>query len=149
MGDIRHEIDRLDQEIISLLGNRLEYVHAAAKFKTSETSVRALDRVASMLTDRERWAIEQGLQPEPIRQLYVDLIEYCTEHELREWTKPRSRTRRLAPPLEELASIAAVNRWATSPPDDEAAAKSKFASATTRSRSVTPSPAGTCSSLTR
>jgi len=88
MGDIRHEIDQIDQEIIGLLGNRLQYVHAAAKFKTSETSVRALDRVASMLTDRERWATEQGLQPEPIRQLYVDLIEYFTEHELREWTKP-------------------------------------------------------------
>lgn len=88
MSEIRHEIDQIDHEIISLLGNRLKYVHAAAKFKTSKTSVRALDRVASMLTDREAWATEQGLQPEPIRQLYIDLIGYFTEHELREWTKP-------------------------------------------------------------
>lgn len=87
MSEIRHEIDQIDQEIISLLGNRLEYVHAAATFKTSEASVRAADRVANMLSDRERWATESGLQPEPIRRLYVDLIEYFTEHELREWAQ--------------------------------------------------------------
>ncbi len=87
MDDIRGEIDQIDRLIIGLLGDRLGYVHAAAKFKTSKASVRALDRVESMLEDRERWATEQGLQPEPIRQLYVNLIGYFTEQELREWTK--------------------------------------------------------------
>ncbi len=86
MDDIRSEIDHIDRQIISLLGNRLGYVEAAAKFKSSKTSVRALDRVASMLEDRERWATEQGLQSEPIRQLYENLIHYFTEHELQKWT---------------------------------------------------------------
>lgn len=90
MPEIRTEIDEIDRLIIDLLGTRLGYVHAAAKFKTSETTVRALDRVASMLDDRERWAIEAGLEPEPIRQLYQNLIEYFTEHELREWSDPTS-----------------------------------------------------------
>lgn len=90
MHEIRAEIDQIDQAIVDLLGTRLGYVHAAAKFKTSETTVRALDRVASMLEDRERWAIDAGLQPEPIRQLFENLIEYFTEHELREWTDPSS-----------------------------------------------------------
>lgn len=88
MVEIRTEIDQIDRLIVDLLGTRLGYVHAAAKFKTSETTVRALDRVASMLEDRERWASEAGLQPEPIRQLYKNLIEYFTEHELQEWANP-------------------------------------------------------------
>ena len=67
MHEIRGEIDRIDRLIIGLLGERLGYVHEAAKFKTSETSVRALDRVASMLGDRERWAAEVGISPQMIR----------------------------------------------------------------------------------
>ncbi len=85
MNEIRHEIDEIDRVIIGLLGDRLGYVQAAAKFKTSVASVRALDRVATMLDDRETWAIESGLRPEPIRQLYVGLIDYFTTHELQQW----------------------------------------------------------------
>lgn len=86
MNEIRAGIDQIDRLIISLLGDRLEYVHAAANFKTSEESVRALDRVESMLEDREHWAAEDGLQPEAIRKLFVDLIQYFTEHELDQWS---------------------------------------------------------------
>lgn len=89
MSEIRAGIDQIDRLIISLLGDRLGYVHEAAKFKTSEESVRALDRVESMLEDRERWAAEEGLQPEAIRKLYADLIQYFTDHELNEWSTPR------------------------------------------------------------
>jgi isochorismate pyruvate lyase len=38
--DIRSEIDRLDREIIAKLSQRYNYVKAASKFKTSETSVK-------------------------------------------------------------------------------------------------------------
>jgi len=41
MEDIRVEIDRMDKDIIAILGKRFQYVKSAAKFKTSETSVRA------------------------------------------------------------------------------------------------------------
>ena len=34
MDDIRREIDRLDQSVIQLLGQRFQYVLAASKFKT-------------------------------------------------------------------------------------------------------------------
>jgi isochorismate pyruvate lyase len=84
--DIRTQIDRLDRQIVALLGQRLEYVHAAAAFKTSETTVRAPDRVASMLDDRRRWAIEDGLEAEAISRLYEGLIEYFTNHEMQVWS---------------------------------------------------------------
>ena len=40
MGDIRAEIDRIDREVIALLGQRFQYVQAAAQFKTSAESVK-------------------------------------------------------------------------------------------------------------
>lgn len=33
MAEIRHEIDRIDQQVISLIGERYQFVKAAAKFK--------------------------------------------------------------------------------------------------------------------
>lgn len=89
MQEIRTQIDQIDRKIIALLGIRLGYVRAAARFKTSETTVRALDRVASMLSDRERWARDAGLEPQPIRQLFQNVIDHFTEHELREWSGHR------------------------------------------------------------
>jgi isochorismate pyruvate lyase len=86
LSEIRIEIDRLDRQIVALLGQRLHYVRAAAAFKTSESSVRAPDRVASMLDDRRRWAAEEGLQPEVISELYRQLVAYFTEDELRQWS---------------------------------------------------------------
>jgi isochorismate pyruvate lyase len=89
MHEIRAEIDRIDHVIIGLLCDRLTYVHAAAKFKTSDESVRALDRVETMLQDRERWATDHGLHPTVIRRLYEDLIRYFTNLELDEWSSRR------------------------------------------------------------
>lgn len=86
MHDIRREIDAIDGLIVTLLGERLGYVHAAAAFKTSEVSVRALDRVESMLADRERWAVDAGLQPALVRQLFQSIIDAFTDAELRRWS---------------------------------------------------------------
>ncbi len=49
MADIRAEIDRLDQQVITLLGQRFAYVKAASKFKTSAANVKAPERFQSML----------------------------------------------------------------------------------------------------
>lgn len=45
MVDIRAEIDRLDRQVVALLGQRFVYVKAASKFKTRETTVRAPERL--------------------------------------------------------------------------------------------------------
>ena len=63
MEDIRVEIDNMDRDIIAILGKRFEYVKSAAKFKTSETSVRAPERFKSMLEQRRAWASSEGLSP--------------------------------------------------------------------------------------
>ncbi|AZC37928.1 Isochorismate pyruvate-lyase [Pseudomonas chlororaphis subsp. piscium] len=60
MEDIRREIDRLDQAVIQLLGERFRYVMAASKFKTSETAVRAPERFRAMLLQRREWPGPRG-----------------------------------------------------------------------------------------
>ena len=83
--EIREEIDRIDQEVIALIGKRYQYVKAAAKFKTSETSVKAPDRFAAMLQKRRIWAKEARLDPDVIEKLYTDLVNHFIQEEMKEW----------------------------------------------------------------
>lgn len=85
MEDIRAEIDRLDKAIVALIGKRFQYVQAAAKFKTSESSVRAPERFKAMLQQRRLWAEEQGLNPDAIEKLYSDLVNHFIEEEMKKW----------------------------------------------------------------
>ncbi|MEW5861739.1 MAG: isochorismate lyase [Cyanobacteriota bacterium] len=83
--EIRQEIDRIDRQIIGAFGKRFEYVKAVAKFKTSETSVKAPERVKSMLQQRRLWAEEHGLNPDVIEKLYQDLVNYFINEESKHW----------------------------------------------------------------
>ena len=71
MEEIRTEIDLLDKDIITMLGKRFDYVKAAAKFKTPETSVRAPARFDSMLQQRRDWALAAELNPDVIEECIV------------------------------------------------------------------------------
>ena len=90
MLDIRAGIDALDQNIITLIGKRFQYVKAAAKFKTSETEVKAPERFKSMLLKRREWAEAEGLNADAIEKLYTDLVNHFISEELDEWKKGRA-----------------------------------------------------------
>ena len=83
--EIRTEIDNLDREVIAVLGKRFKYVKAAAKFKTSETSVKAPERFKSMLEQRRIWAEAENLNPDVIEKIYRDLVNYFINEELENW----------------------------------------------------------------
>ena len=83
--EIRVEIDAIDREVIKALGERFAYVKAAAKFKTSEASVKASERFNAMLQQRRIWAEEVGLNPDAIEKLYRDLVNYFIDEELKDW----------------------------------------------------------------
>jgi isochorismate pyruvate lyase len=85
MEDIRSEIDLLDRAVISILGQRFKYVLAAAKFKTSEMSVRAPERFESMLIKRREWAEFEGLNPDMIEKMYSDLVSSFIQEEMKHW----------------------------------------------------------------
>lgn len=83
--EVRYEIDVIDREVIQALGERFAYVKAAAKFKTSEASVKASERFNAMLQQRRIWAEEVGLNPDVIEKLYRDLVNYFIGEELKHW----------------------------------------------------------------
>ncbi len=85
MTDIRAAIDHLDAQVIELLGQRFDYVKAAAKFKTDAQSVQAPERLQKMLEQRRQWAETAGLEPDVIEQLYRDLVQYFIDAELEHW----------------------------------------------------------------
>jgi len=83
--EVREEIDIIDREVIEALSKRFQYVIAAARFKTSEASVRAPDRFHAMLQQRREWALESGLNPDVVENLYRDLVNYYIEEELKQY----------------------------------------------------------------
>lgn len=85
IAEVRAEIDRLDRAIIALIGERAAYVHAAARFKSSEGEVAAPDRQAAMLRDRRAWAQGADLDPDVIEKLYRDLVVYFIRRETEHW----------------------------------------------------------------
>lgn len=90
MEEIREEIDQLDKQVISLIGQRFKYVQAAAKFKKDETSVKAPERFKSMLEKRREWAIKEGLSPDAVEKMFRDLVNYFISEELKAWKKEGS-----------------------------------------------------------
>jgi len=91
MDEIRVEIDNMDRDIIAILGKRFDYVKAAAKFKTSETSVRAPERFNSMLEQRRAWAESEGLSPDAIEKMYRDLVNHFINEEMSKWQIEQSQ----------------------------------------------------------
>jgi len=83
--EVREEIDIIDREVIEALSKRFQYVIAAARFKTSEASVRSPDRFQAMLQQRREWAQESGLNPDVVENLYRDLVNYYIEEELKHY----------------------------------------------------------------
>jgi isochorismate pyruvate lyase len=83
--EVRSEIDRIDRAIVSLLGERAGYVHAAARFKSTEADIAAPARQAAMLQARRQWASEEDLDADFIEQLYRQLIAYFIDRERTHW----------------------------------------------------------------
>ena len=83
--EVREEIDIIDREVIQALSKRFQYVIAAARFKTSEASVRSPDRFQAMLQQRREWAQESGLNPDVVENVYRDLVNYYIEEELKHY----------------------------------------------------------------
>ena len=85
LDEVRAEIDRIDRGIVELIGERAGYVHAAARFKTSEAAVAAPERQHAMLRDRRAWAEEADLDPDVIEEIYRSLVAYFIVRETEHW----------------------------------------------------------------
>ncbi|HJX70901.1 MAG TPA: chorismate mutase [Bacteroidales bacterium] len=82
--EVRRAIDELDKEIISLLGRRFQYVKGIVKFKDKdEESIVARERREAVIRSRRKLAVENGLDPDVIEELYRNLISHFIAEELR------------------------------------------------------------------
>jgi isochorismate pyruvate lyase len=78
-------MDAVDRELIALIVRRVEYVRAAAAFKTSSANVAAPERVAAVLRTRREWAEAAGLDGDVVEGLYRELVRYCVSEEHKRW----------------------------------------------------------------
>lgn len=85
--DVRTEIDGIDEKIIALIGQRADYVKAAAKFKVNKSAVSAPDRVAAMMLQRRQWAEQNGISPDIVEKIYSELVSYFIGEEFKHWEK--------------------------------------------------------------
>ena len=82
--DVRAAIDALDEDIIDALALRFQYVKAITRFKKTAAEVRAIDRYNAVLRARRQWAVERGLDPDVIEEMYRHLIEHFIDEEMKD-----------------------------------------------------------------
>lgn len=73
----RDQIDRIDREILALLGERQRVIAEVAAFKR-RTGIPNMqyERIRRQLEARRRWAAEEGLDPDVVAGFFERLISY-------------------------------------------------------------------------
>lgn len=81
MDEILKEIDRLDQQIISLIGDRYTCIKAIAKFKNVDTTMKDQPHYDAMLETKHRLAVERGLDPDMIEGMWRVMTDWLITEE--------------------------------------------------------------------
>jgi isochorismate pyruvate lyase len=82
MLDVRHAVDRLDEEIIMLLAERFDYMGAAARIKPNRQDVRDEARKAEVIANVRRLALGRGAPRGALADVYEVLVEQSIAYEL-------------------------------------------------------------------
>lgn len=82
MAEVRHGVDRLDEEIVALLAERFRYMAAAARIKPERGLVRDEARKAEVIANARRAALAAGGPAERVAALYEALVESSIAYEL-------------------------------------------------------------------
>ena len=83
IADVRAEIDRIDKEIIKLIGERFKYVKEIVRFKSTLDEVKAKQRYYEVLVKRRKWAEDAGLNADVIEKLYNDLMQHFIDEQMK------------------------------------------------------------------
>jgi isochorismate pyruvate lyase len=81
MAEVRHGVDRLDEEIVRLIGERFRYMDAAARIKPDRQAVRDEARKAQVLANVERLARTHTVPVHVAADLYEQLVEASIAYE--------------------------------------------------------------------
>lgn len=84
LGEVRANIDRIDNALIELMAERGAYVHEAARFKQNPVAVEDKARVEAIIRKVRRLAAEHQLNPDVAEKTYQAMIASFTEDERRD-----------------------------------------------------------------
>jgi len=90
MAEVRHGVDRLDEQIVALIGERFRYMDAAARIKPDRAAVRDEGRKAQVLANVARLARAHDVPEEAAAELYERLVEASIAYEFRRFDSTRS-----------------------------------------------------------
>ncbi len=90
MTEVRHGVDRLDEQIVALLGERFRYMDAAARIKTVRGAVRDEGRKAEVIINAVRHAVVANVPATLVEDLYEQLVEASIAYELDRWDSSRA-----------------------------------------------------------
>ena len=82
LDQVREQIDRVDEEIVRLLGERSGFVRQAVRFKRSADEARAPARVEQVVARVRSLAGNAGADPELVEQVYRAMIAWFVADEL-------------------------------------------------------------------
>jgi len=88
--EARREIDEIDEQIISFIAKRNDYIKQIAHFKTSVEEVKAQDRIDDVISRAREQAISLGLSPNLINDLYIRMIDAMVESEVAEFKNAKT-----------------------------------------------------------
>ncbi len=83
--EVRDEIDIIDDKLVQLISQRSHLVRQAANFKNSVDEVKAEDRIEFILQKVRHAAIEAGISPNMISELFTTMINEMVEMEISEF----------------------------------------------------------------
>ena len=89
MAEVRHGVDRLDEEIVARLGERFRYMEAAARIKPSRDRVRDEARKAQVIGNAKVRAAAEGVPADLVEALWELLVERSIAHELDTFDRTR------------------------------------------------------------
>jgi isochorismate pyruvate lyase len=82
--EVRHNIDRIDCQMIALMAERGGFVRQAARFKKTTDDVKAPQRVEQVISKVKGLAEELGASPVIAEKVYRVMISAFIEDELAE-----------------------------------------------------------------
>jgi isochorismate pyruvate lyase len=90
LDEARKEIDKLDEQIVDLIATRNAYIKQLAHFKNSIDEIKAEDRISDVINRVRARAIEQGLSPNLINELYIKMIDAMVDSEVAEFKNAKN-----------------------------------------------------------
>ncbi|HEY0149176.1 MAG TPA: chorismate mutase [Allosphingosinicella sp.] len=81
MAEVRYGVDKLDEQIVALIGERFRYMDAAARIKPAREAVRDEGRKAEVLRNVARHAEAANVPAKAAAELYERLVEASIAYE--------------------------------------------------------------------